>query len=83
MTKAGIDPASGVELIQQQFDMQALLNREIDAAQAMTYNEYAMVLETVNLTLASCTNLMTLMSSTGMTKVPRCTRMQSGRQRNV
>ena len=48
MTKAGIDPASGVELIQQQFDMQALLNREIDAAQAMTYNEYAMVLETVN-----------------------------------
>jgi NitT/TauT family transport system substrate-binding protein len=48
MTKAGIDPASGVELIQQQFDMQALLNREIDAAQAMTYNEYAQVLETVN-----------------------------------
>ena len=48
MTKAGIDPAGGVELIQQQFDMQALLNREIDAAQAMTYNEYAQVLETVN-----------------------------------
>jgi NitT/TauT family transport system substrate-binding protein len=48
MTKAGIDPASGVELIQQQFDMQALLNREIDAAQAMTYNEYAQVLEAIN-----------------------------------
>ena len=48
MTKAGIDPAGDVELIQQQFDMQALLNREIDAAQAMTYNEYAQVLETVN-----------------------------------
>lgn len=48
MTKAGLDPAKDVELIQQQFDMQALLNREIDAAQAMTYNEYAQVLETVN-----------------------------------
>lgn len=48
MTKAGLDPANDVELVQQQFDMQALLNREIDAAQAMTYNEYAQVLETVN-----------------------------------
>jgi NitT/TauT family transport system substrate-binding protein len=48
MTKAGLDPASDVELVQQQFDMQALLNREIDAAQAMTYNEYAQVLESVN-----------------------------------
>jgi NitT/TauT family transport system substrate-binding protein len=48
MTKAGLDPAADVELVQQQFDMQALLNREIDAAQAMTYNEYAQVLETVN-----------------------------------
>lgn len=48
MTKAGLDPAKDVELVQQQFDMQALLNREIDAAQAMTYNEYAQVLETIN-----------------------------------
>ncbi len=48
ITKAGLDPAKDVELIQQQFDMQALLNREIDAAQAMTYNEYAQVLEAVN-----------------------------------
>jgi NitT/TauT family transport system substrate-binding protein len=48
MTQAGLDPANDVELVQQQFDMQALLNREIDAAQAMTYNEYAQVLETVN-----------------------------------
>lgn len=48
MTKAGLDPAKDVELVQQQFDMQALLNREIDAAQAMTYNEYAQVLESVN-----------------------------------
>ncbi len=48
MTAAGLDPAKDVELVQQQFDMQALLNREIDAAQAMTYNEYAQVLESVN-----------------------------------
>jgi NitT/TauT family transport system substrate-binding protein len=48
LTKAGLDPAKDVELVQQQFDMQALLKREIDAAQAMTYNEYAQVLETVN-----------------------------------
>lgn len=45
---AGLDTASDVELVQQQFDMQALLNRDIDAAQAMTYNEYAQVLEAVN-----------------------------------
>jgi NitT/TauT family transport system substrate-binding protein len=48
MTAAGLDPAKDVELVQQQFDMQALLNRDIDAAQAMTYNEYAQVLESVN-----------------------------------
>ncbi|MGE0306762.1 MAG: ABC transporter substrate-binding protein [Acidimicrobiia bacterium] len=48
MTKAGLDPAKDVTLVQQQFDMQALLKREIDAAQAMTYNEYAQLLETKN-----------------------------------
>ena len=48
LSKAGLDPASDVEMVQQQFDMQALLTREIDAAQAMTYNEYAQVLEAVN-----------------------------------
>jgi NitT/TauT family transport system substrate-binding protein len=36
------------ELVAQNFDMEALLNREIDAAEAMTYNEYAQVLEAVN-----------------------------------
>ena len=34
--------------MQQQFDMKGLLSREIDAAQAMTYNEYAQLLETKN-----------------------------------
>ncbi|HVR78976.1 MAG TPA: ABC transporter substrate-binding protein [Acidimicrobiia bacterium] len=37
-----------VELIGQDFTMNALLNGEIDAAEAMIYNEYAQVLEAVN-----------------------------------
>lgn len=37
-----------VELVGQSFDMEALLNREIDAAEAMIYNEYAQVLEATN-----------------------------------
>ncbi|MEY2610229.1 MAG: hypothetical protein RLZZ128_878 [Actinomycetota bacterium] len=48
LTKAGLDPAADVELVQQQFDMAALLAGDIDAAEAMTYNEYAQVLEAVN-----------------------------------
>jgi NitT/TauT family transport system substrate-binding protein len=48
ITKAGLDPATDVELVQQQFDMNALLAGDIDAAEAMTYNEYAQVLEAVN-----------------------------------
>ena len=48
MTNAGLDPAKDVTLVQQQFDMQALLKGDIDAAQAMTYNEYAQVLEAKN-----------------------------------
>ena len=47
MTKAGIDPAS-VENVAQQFDMVGLLEGDIDAAEAMTYNEYAQVLEAIN-----------------------------------
>jgi NitT/TauT family transport system substrate-binding protein len=46
--QAGLDPASDVELIAQNFDMIALLDGSIDAAEAMTYNEYAQVLEAVN-----------------------------------
>ncbi len=49
MTKAGVDPSKkDVTLVQQQFDMQALLKGDIDAAQAMEYNEYAQVLEATN-----------------------------------
>ncbi|MGD9996628.1 MAG: ABC transporter substrate-binding protein [Ilumatobacteraceae bacterium] len=48
LAKAGLDPASDVTLIQQNFDMAGLLAGDIDAAEAMTYNEYAQVLEAVN-----------------------------------
>jgi NitT/TauT family transport system substrate-binding protein len=50
MRKAGIDPnnKADVTIVQQPFDMSLLLNREVDAAEAMTYNEYAQVLEAVN-----------------------------------
>jgi NitT/TauT family transport system substrate-binding protein len=48
MQQAGVDTTSGIELVQQAFDMNGFLAGDIDAAQAMTYNEYAQVLETVN-----------------------------------
>ena len=44
---AGVEDGS-YEMVGQSFDMMALLNREIDAAQAMIYNEYAQVLEATN-----------------------------------
>ena len=40
--------ASTVEIITQDFNMNAFLQGDIDAAQAMTYNEYAQLLETEN-----------------------------------
>ncbi|MDA3025205.1 MAG: ABC transporter substrate-binding protein [Actinomycetota bacterium] len=48
LRQAGLDPEQDVELIQQNFDMQALLNREIDSAQAMIYNEFGILLQTEN-----------------------------------
>jgi len=48
LSKNNLDPAADVELVQQQFDMKGLLAREIDAAEAMTYNEYAQLLEAKN-----------------------------------
>ena len=44
----GLEPNVDYERIIQAFDMNAFLNREIDVAEAMIYNEYAQVLETVN-----------------------------------
>jgi len=48
LTKNGIDPEADVDIFAQPFDMNAFLNREIDAAAAMTYNELAQVLEVEN-----------------------------------
>ena len=47
MQKEGVE-IGDINLIQQAFDMTGFLAGDIDAAQAMTYNEYAQVLETVN-----------------------------------
>ena len=48
MQKAGVNTTNGIKLVQQAFDMKGFLAGDIDAAQAMTYNEYAQVLETKN-----------------------------------
>ncbi|HET7846384.1 MAG TPA: ABC transporter substrate-binding protein, partial [Acidimicrobiia bacterium] len=45
ISQAGVED---VELVGQDFTMTALLNGDIDAAEAMIYNEYAQVLEAVN-----------------------------------
>ena len=47
MAEEGLD-SSTVEIITQDFNMNAFLAGDVDAAQAMTYNEYAQVLESVN-----------------------------------
>jgi len=47
MQKSGVD-TKDIKLIQQAFDMNGFLAGDIDAAQAMTYNEYAQVLESKN-----------------------------------
>ena len=47
MQKDGVG-VKDVKLVQQAFDMNGFLAGDIDAAQAMTYNEYAQVLETKN-----------------------------------
>jgi len=40
-----IDPQKDVTLVQQPFDMNLLLQKQVDAAAAMTYNEYKQVLD--------------------------------------
>jgi len=47
MAAEGLDSTS-VSITTQGFDMNALLNGDVDAAQAMTYNEWAQILEVVN-----------------------------------
>jgi len=50
LTKNGIDPnsKSDVTIVNQPFDMNLFLGRQVEAAAAMTYNELAQVLETKN-----------------------------------
>jgi NitT/TauT family transport system substrate-binding protein len=50
LAKNGINPAktSDVTIVNQPFDMNLFLKKQVDAAAAMTYNELAQVLETKN-----------------------------------
>ncbi len=50
LTKNGINPnsSSAVTIVNQPFDMNLFLQKKVDAAAAMTYNELAQVLETKN-----------------------------------
>jgi NitT/TauT family transport system substrate-binding protein len=48
LASVGLDVDEDVTIVEQPFDMELLLNREIDAAQAETYNELAQLLEAVN-----------------------------------
>jgi NitT/TauT family transport system substrate-binding protein len=47
MADEGLDSTT-VSITNQDFSMNALLDRDVDAAQAMTYNEWAQILEVVN-----------------------------------
>ena len=46
--KHGLEVGTDYEKVIQDFNMDALLGRQIDVAEAMTYNEYAQVLEAIN-----------------------------------
>ena len=48
LAKHGLDPKRDVTLVPESMDMDLLLQHKVDAAAAMTYNELAQVLETVN-----------------------------------
>ncbi|MHB8627992.1 MAG: ABC transporter substrate-binding protein [Aggregatilineales bacterium] len=50
LVKNGMDPNNpgDVSIVKQPFDMTLLLSGQVDAAAAMTYNEYAQVLEAIN-----------------------------------
>jgi len=48
LNKNGMDPKKDVTIVNQPFNMDLFLNKQVDAAAAMTYNELAQVLETKN-----------------------------------
>ena len=68
MAAEGLDSTT-VQIITQDFNMNAFLLGDIDAAQAMTYNEYAQLLETTNPAPASSTSRRTSTSSATRTPV--------------
>src|SRR5947208_2514104 len=59
LTKAGMDPSKnkGVTIVKQPFDMNLFMQRKVDSASAMTYNELAQVLETKNPKTGNLTKL--------------------------
>src|SRR5437867_7469587 len=52
LAKHGLDPKRDVTIVPAPLDMDLFLGHKVDAAAAMTYNELAQVLETVNPTTA-------------------------------
>ncbi len=48
MTKAGMAPTTDAQIIKQDFNMSGLLSGDLDAAEAMVYNEFAQILEAKN-----------------------------------
>ena len=48
LAKNNLDPKKDLEIVSQPFDMNLLLDKKVVAAAAMTYNEYAQVLEVKN-----------------------------------
>jgi NitT/TauT family transport system substrate-binding protein len=48
LAKYNLDPKKDLEIVAQPFDMNLLLQKQVVAAAAMTYNEYAQVLEVKN-----------------------------------
>ncbi len=46
--KNNLDPQKDVKIVNQPFNMNLFLNRDVEAAAAMTYNELAQILETKN-----------------------------------
>ena len=77
LVKNGMNPDKDVRLVKQNFDMNAFLSRQIDAASAMTYNELAQVLETKNPRTGKLYTLATSGSSSTPTSAPGCCRTAS------
>ena len=79
--KAGLEQGTDYTKDIQDFNMSALLAREIDVSEAMIYNEYAQVLEAKTPRPVSSTSRPTSTSSTGTTSAARCSRTPSSRAR--